>query len=180
MDLISFYKDYNITLHDSLLKHTTEDLDSFEMDELKDFLKYGYASKDPNYVRLATLCNSIFTHHAQTFMLTQRSFHKLIKTDTNNKYISITSEEYKLIINLMMNTDHFECLRKPKGRRSGVYKVLREDIVTLLHRLHSREWFDIQESKVCKYYDGGDEVLPEGKTAAQQMRESLKNKGFDL
>lgn len=180
MGLMDLYRDYDITLNDCLLKHTTSDINDFQIKEVTESLDYAYNSKDPNQTKIATLMNAIFTHHAQTFMLTRRSFGELIKNDENSSYKSINGMEYKLILRLMLSNKHFDCLRKPAGRKAGVYKAIHPDLVSALHKLHSKEWFDLQEQKVCGYYDDKESTFEEEESVGDRMRKSLRAKGFKL
>lgn len=183
MNLSDIFENYNITIQDCFLKQTTKNIESFEIDEVVDALKKGYSNKDPNCVKMATLFNSIFTHHAQTFMLTRRSLCDIIKNDENSTYCNINSTEYKLMLSLMIKSEHFQCLRLPKGRRAGVYKVVQPDLVKNLHKLHNIEWFQLQEKKVCEYYDSKDSDLffkNNGKTSGDIMRENLRKKGVKV
>lgn len=102
---------------------------------------------------MTTLFNSIFTHHSQTFMLTRRSFYWLVKKDPNVNSNSLSGQEYSAMISKMLSSGDFIYLREPVGRKAGVLKVVNPDIVQTLYRLHGKEWFDMQEQKVCDYYD---------------------------
>lgn len=152
--MLNFYKEYNITLNDCLLKELTSDVNDFELSEVGTFLRYGYSSNDPNESKIVTLINAIFTHHSQTFMLTKKSYVDLIEKDTNSKYKSLNSLEYKNLIRIMLTSGHFERIREPIGRKAGVYKLVCPDILDVLHKLHSAEFFKMQEEKVTAYYDG--------------------------
>jgi hypothetical protein len=186
MKIKGFFKDFDSGLHDCLLKNITQDIQSFVLTDVIDSLVDAYHSDSPNYIRMATLMNSIFTHHAQTFMLTRRSFNDLIKLDTNSEYDGINGVEYGVLLKLMINTSHFKCLRKPSGNRAGVYKIVHLGIVEALYSLHSKEWFELQEKKVCEYYDKKDnkipdckKIKPKNKTYREIMRERAIKDGMD-
>jgi hypothetical protein len=160
MSLSDLLKDYRYTTNDCLLKETTEDLNSYGIPEFTQMLKDGYSSKDSYEVRMVSVLNSIFTHHAQTFLLTKKSLTELLEQDIYVKKKSINTATYKCFMNMLNNNGHFECLRKPSNNKSGVYKLIQKDLVENLYKLHSAEWFKSQEQKVIDYYDETNKEQP--------------------
>lgn len=178
MSLINAVREYKITLHDCLLKQITQDIQDFELKEVIEVLEYSYKSKDPNEKRMATLFNAIFTHHSQTFLLTKAAFRDLIKNDNNSPYSNISGTEYGTILSIMLKVGHFTCLRPSTGSKAGVYKLVHPDFVDALYKLHSKEWFDVQEQKVLDYYDSTEKQDKPTKSIGDLMREKLKSQGF--
>jgi len=153
MSLKDLIKDYDFTINDCLLKETTKDLADFKLEEVKDCLTDMYKHPSPLTRRMASVFNSIFTHHAQTFLLTKKSLIDLLNQDDLQDKKNISGQDYKLFIFKLTNNGHFDVLRRPTGNKSGVYKLVQKDFVKQLHNLHSADWFDNQEQKVVDYYD---------------------------
>jgi len=159
MSLSDLLKKYKFTTNDCLLKETTEDLDSYGIPEFTQMLRDGYGSKDSYEVRMVSVFNSIFTHHAQTFLLTKKSLAELLKQDQHVKVKSVNTQSYKCFMRILNNCGSFECLRKPTNNKSGVYKLVEPELVENLYKLHSAEWFRNQEQKVIEYYDETNKVV---------------------
>lgn len=71
----------------------------------------------------------------------------------------------------MLTSGHFERIREPLGRKAGVYKLICPDILDVLFKLHSTEFFKMQEDKVIAYYDG------EKQSSSMSMREMAERDG---
>lgn len=176
MSLNDLLKDYSFTINDCLLKQTNQELTSYDIPEISEMLQNGYKSSDPNIVRSMTLLNAIFTHHAQTFLITKKSFANLLKNDGLSRYNNINSTDYKCFMSTILNNGHFECLRKPSNNKSGVYKLTQKELVENLYKLHSADWFSNQEQKVVNYYDETNKEK-ETKSIGKTMRDLAQEDG---
>lgn len=161
MSLRDLIKDYDYTTKDCLLKETTEELSIFKVNELQGMLEDMYSHKKANIKMMASVINAIFTHHAQTFLLTKKSLIALIKQDSLQKKTNISGQEYKLFYHVLTTNGHFETLREATSNKSGVYKLVEAEMVESLHKLHSTDWFNNQEKKVVDYYDESTKEKPE-------------------
>ena len=181
MNINSFFKKYQITISDCFLKNTTKDIEEFKSKELIYLFKNGYNNGDPNILRLTTVLNGVFTHHAQTFMITRRILSGLIKNDNNSPYNQINGIDYKFLLSLMIKNNDFICLRPSTNKKAGVYKLVNEELVQELYKLHSAEWFGIQEQKVCEFHDENiNENNKKEKSKIEKTKEKWRKQGFNI
>lgn len=176
---------------------TVVDYDCFikEIGSLSDFntetqevLKFLYSSTG-NQLRMATIINSIFHQNLQTFMFSKPILNKLYEKDNNISLNSLNTHQYKAFFENFKSCGVFVVLRESTNNRAGVYKLVQNELVALLHKNCSQKFFDGQEKFAVDYFDNYDqhknkkveiqaETTPEEKIKRkEQLKERIRKQG---
>ena len=165
-----FEKEGNVKLN------KTGDISDFDMPEIQAILTYLYDHPDSQMKKFGTLLNSIFYHQRQIFLLSRRIFGNLIVDDRNINISSINSETWAEFLRKCVQGGYLERLREPTKNKAGIYKLIREEFVDILHKYHNREYFDAQEKAALKFYDEESEVDKELDKRLEEAKKKVKAK----
>lgn len=151
MEYIDFFEEMMVP--ERVILTRVSKLKDLEDERIRKSLANVYELRSRTNLMIGTLINAIFTQMAQTFMISRRGMIHLLKQDTHNVCKSISSEEYRLLIQHLIDRGVIEMLRVPTKKKSGVYKLVDQKLVGVLHAKHSEDFFDYQENYVLELYD---------------------------
>lgn len=134
------------TKNDYLLKEITLDIEEFKSKGLLEALKAGYNSKDPSILRNSTLFNSAFTHRSLVFLMTNRSFESLVKSDKLNKQDSCNSTAFRDMVRTLIRRGFVVQLRKGKTGKAGLFEIVQPDLVNYMKQIYIQDVTEAYEA----------------------------------
>ena len=155
IDAFKNNKEYNCFLAKTgPLKHFHKDISAL--------LKYYYNASGFES-RAASLINSLFYQNLQTFMFCRKTMARLYSQDPLSPYRTLNNRDYGMFLKTIINSPDFEVLRLPTGSKAGVYKLVKPELVSLLHQNCSQKYFEAQEIFAIEYFDTDGNNIKEEK-----------------
>jgi len=154
----------------------TKLIKEFNTPDVISMLTHLYNHAEPDLRKMGTLINSAFCHQRQTFLITKRNFSKLIKEDINSEYKSIDSITYKSVMRRLFKGGILIRLREPKKGRAQIVKLVKGEIVSLLYKYQSEEFFAAQERIALDYYDEKANEVNEINEYLKECKEKVDGK----
>lgn len=151
MDIENIYESITTTIdYDCFIKETS-DIASFDP-KIQKHLNYLYGSIG-NQLRMAPIVNALFTQNLQTFMFSHSTLDKLYAQDSQVPFNSLSTHEYKAFFENFKESPLFEVLRESTNNRSGVYKLVKPEILQLLINNVGMKFLAGQEKYAVNYFD---------------------------